>query len=43
LAQTIQGTAEDVNVAVNAAGAAYDSWNALTGHERAKYLYRLIY
>ena len=34
-----QGTAEDVNTAVEAAAQAFVSWSKLTGYQRAKHLY----
>lgn len=43
LAATIQGTQEDVNLAVGAANEAYKSWSALSAHSRARYLYRYSY
>ncbi|XP_018024647.1 aldehyde dehydrogenase family 16 member A1-like [Hyalella azteca] len=39
LAQTCQGTEEDVDAAVKAAAAAYESWSKLSGHARARHLY----
>jgi aldehyde dehydrogenase (NAD+) len=41
LAQVAQGTAADVDAAVQAARAALPSWRALTGHQRARHLYAL--
>ncbi|HEY8576108.1 MAG TPA: aldehyde dehydrogenase family protein [Devosia sp.] len=41
LAQITDGTAEDVDAAVRAARAAFGSWSALSGYERAKYLYAI--
>ncbi|HZW28374.1 MAG TPA: aldehyde dehydrogenase family protein [Trueperaceae bacterium] len=41
LAQVSQGTAEDVDAAVEAARAALPAWQALGGHGRARYLYAL--
>ncbi|XP_064103990.1 aldehyde dehydrogenase family 16 member A1-like [Macrobrachium nipponense] len=41
LASTVQGTKEDVDLAVNAAKTAYKSWSALSGHARARYLYSI--
>src|SRR5689334_4371696 len=41
LASVAQGTAADVDVAVNAARAAFPSWRALSPHVRARYLYAL--
>src|SRR5271170_7759812 len=40
-AEVAQGNAADVNAAVKAARSALKGWQALTGHERAKYLYAL--
>jgi aldehyde dehydrogenase (NAD+) len=41
IAEVAQGSAADVDAAVKAARAALKGWQALTGHERAKYLYAL--
>lgn len=41
LASVPQGTAADVNRAVEAAGEAFGSWSKLSGHARARYLYAL--
>ncbi|XP_063869013.1 aldehyde dehydrogenase family 16 member A1-like isoform X1 [Scylla paramamosain] len=41
LAATIQGTQEDVDLAVGAANEAYNSWSALSAHSRARYLYSI--
>jgi aldehyde dehydrogenase (NAD+) len=41
IAEVAQGTTADLNAAVKAARAALKGWQALTGHERAKYLYAL--
>ncbi len=41
LATVTQGTADDVAAAVTAARRAQPKWAALSGHERAKYLYAL--
>ncbi|GGB04401.1 NADP-dependent aldehyde dehydrogenase [Brucella endophytica] len=41
LAKVPQGTAEDVNLAVKAARAAFGKWSKLSGHERARYLYAI--
>lgn len=41
LADTIQGTEDDVNAAVSAASEAQKSWAALPGHSRARYLYAI--
>src|SRR5271163_1647823 len=40
-AEVAQGNAADVNAAVKAARSALKGWQALTGHERARYLYAL--
>jgi aldehyde dehydrogenase (NAD+) len=40
-AEVAQGNAADMNAAVKAARSALKGWQALTGHERAKYLYAL--
>lgn len=40
LAKTTQGTDEDVDTAVKAAVEAYKSWSQLSGHARARHLYR---
>ena len=40
LASTIQGEQDDVNMAVNAAKVAYESWHKTPGHVRARILYR---
>jgi aldehyde dehydrogenase (NAD+) len=39
LASTIQGTMEDVELAVKCAREAYNKWSALPGHVRARHLY----
>src|SRR5690606_1813393 len=39
VARVTQGSAEDVDAAVKAAGAAFPKWAALPGHERARWLY----
>ncbi|XP_070544608.1 aldehyde dehydrogenase family 16 member A1-like [Ptychodera flava] len=39
LATTVQGTDEDIELAVSAARKAFDSWSKLPGHVRARYLY----
>ncbi len=41
LARISQGSAEDVNAAVSAAREALPKWQALTPHQRARYLYAL--
>ncbi|XP_065188322.1 aldehyde dehydrogenase family 16 member A1-like [Sycon ciliatum] len=41
LATTLQGTAEDVDVAVAAARKAYKSWSTAPGHVRARHLYAI--
>lgn len=41
IASTLDATDEDVNTAVAAAKAAFPSWSALSGHERAKHLYSI--
>ena len=41
LAAIAQGTADDVNAAVQAARAALSKWQALTPHARARYLYAI--
>jgi aldehyde dehydrogenase (NAD+) len=41
IAEIAQGSAGDVNVAVKAARGALKGWQALSGHERAKFLYAL--
>jgi aldehyde dehydrogenase (NAD+) len=41
IAEVAQGTAADVDAAVKAARAALKGWQALSGHERAKFLYAL--
>lgn len=41
LANTIQGTTDDLDLAVNAAQTAYKSWSELPGHTRARYLYSI--
>ncbi|GGX16161.1 aldehyde dehydrogenase family protein [Streptomyces noursei] len=41
LAEYTQGTAEDVDRAVQAARRAFEKWSALPGAERAKYLFRI--
>ncbi len=41
LASVAQGTEVDVDLAVRAARGAFKSWNSLSGHARARYLYAL--
>ena len=41
IAEVARGSAADVNSAVKAARAALKGWQALTGHDRARYLYAL--
>jgi aldehyde dehydrogenase (NAD+) len=41
LANVTNGTAADVDAAVKAARAAFKSWSALSGYERAKHLYTI--
>jgi len=41
LATTIQGTSDDLDVAVSAARTAYDSWSNLAPHVRARYIYSI--
>ncbi|WMT91781.1 aldehyde dehydrogenase family protein [Pelagibacterium sp. H642] len=41
LADVSEGTGADVNKAVKAARVAFSGWSALSGYERAKYLYAL--
>ena len=41
IAEVAQGSAGDVDAAVKAARGALKGWQALSGHERAKYLYAL--
>ena len=41
IADVALGSAADVDVAVKAARAAFKGWQALSGHERAKFLYAL--
>ena len=41
LARIAQGSAKDVDAAVQAASAAQKDWAALSGHERARFLYAL--
>ena len=41
IADVSSASAEDMNAAVAAAGAALPGWQALTGHQRARYLYAL--
>ncbi|TRY72413.1 hypothetical protein TCAL_03960 [Tigriopus californicus] len=41
LSATIQGNADDVDVAVKAASKALPAWRELSGHERARYIYAI--
>ncbi|MBV8714212.1 MAG: aldehyde dehydrogenase family protein, partial [Chloroflexi bacterium] len=41
LARVGQGTPEDIEAAVTAARAAFQSWSTTPGHVRARYLYAL--
>lgn len=41
LANTVQGTAEDVDLAVQTAGRAQESWAALPAHVRARHMYAI--
>ncbi len=41
IAEVAQGSAADIDAAVKAARAAWKVWQALSGHERTKYLYAL--
>ncbi len=41
LAQVAQGSEADVDAAVRAARAAFPTWSALSGHERARHLYAI--
>ncbi len=41
LTQVASGTSSDVDAAVTAARAAFETWSALPGHARARYLYAL--
>ncbi|XP_071498409.1 putative aldehyde dehydrogenase DhaS [Diadema antillarum] len=41
LATTIQGEEEDIELAVNAAGKAYQSWSKLPCHVRARHMYSI--
>jgi aldehyde dehydrogenase (NAD+) len=41
LCKTIQGTEEDVNLAVQSARTAYEMWGKLSPHERARHIYSL--
>ena len=41
LGKVAQGSAGDIDAAVNAARAAYPAWAALSGHARARHLYAL--
>lgn len=41
LASTIQGTKDDLDIAVQSARTAYESWSSLSGHARARYIYSI--
>ena len=41
LAKVANGTAADIDAAVKAARQAFPAWSALSGHERARYLYAI--
>ncbi|MFI5252108.1 MAG: aldehyde dehydrogenase family protein [Bacteroidota bacterium] len=41
LAEVALGTADDVEAAVSAASDAFPGWSALSGHQRARYLYAI--
>lgn len=41
LADIALGTKEDVDAAIDAAKAAFSGWSALSGHQRARYLYAI--
>lgn len=41
LSSTLQGTSDDVNVAVSAAKSAQEKWSKLSCHERARHLYNV--
>ncbi len=41
IAKVTQGTAEDVDLAVKSARSAHSKWAALSGHQRARWLYAL--
>ena len=41
IAEVAKGNRDDVNAAVEAARKAFPAWQALSGHERARYLYAL--
>ncbi|XP_057312854.1 aldehyde dehydrogenase family 16 member A1-like [Hydractinia symbiolongicarpus] len=41
LASTIQGTKNDLDIAVQSAKTAYESWSSLSGHARARYIYSI--
>ncbi|XP_006815903.1 uncharacterized protein LOC102802098, partial [Saccoglossus kowalevskii] len=42
LTSTVQGTDEDVELAVSSAKKAFESWSTLPSHVRARYLYRSV-
>ena len=41
LSSTLQGTSDDVNIAVSAAKSAQEKWSKLSCHERARHLYNV--
>ncbi|MBV9731172.1 MAG: aldehyde dehydrogenase family protein [Verrucomicrobia bacterium] len=41
IATVSQGSSAEIDQAVQAAGAAFEHWRALSGHERARYLYAI--
>jgi len=41
IATVSQGNSADIDQAVQAAGAAFEHWRSLSGHERARYLYAI--
>src|ERR1700752_4676398 len=41
IATVSQGSSAEINQAVQAAGTAFEHWRALSGHERARYLYAI--
>src|SRR3990172_319303 len=41
LAEIALGNKDDVDAAIHAAKEAFPKWSALTGHERARYLYAI--
>jgi len=42
LATTVQGTNDDVDLAVKSSRKAYESWSKTPPHVRARYMYRLV-